>query len=288
MRKRSGGIHAETQESYLKMALLIQSREDKENSMANSNRNPVNLNSSLRRITEVKFQEDRSFTFDSTGSPNKSPNFDEFDFDLEKPVLEKHNSPSALSLDAILTGNSTDLESMESRIEKIEKSYKVMVIGGRNTGKHSLINALFAQTGEDSDVLESNKNCFDLMIKHKEDFLSKKTYQFWIREVPDNRYTPLIQIYYKSVQMFVFVYSIDDRNSFVQVKEAIQEILKEVPKIKFCGILIANKNDQAREIAYEEGLKLKTEYSLSWFVETNIFIEAQTPQITRKIEELIT
>jgi len=51
--------------------------------------------------------------------------------------------------------------------------------------------------------------------------------------------------------------------------------------------VIANKNDKVREVDYDEGFNLKQKYGLSWFIETNIYIESQTPQIIRKIDELI-
>ena len=96
--------------------------------------------------------------------------------------------------------------------------------------------------------------------------------------------------------MFIFVYSIDDKESFKKLIKAIADVIDETPKRKFCGILIANKNDKAsrvwfkfwnnfyrinffKEVEYDEGYQLKMKYNLSWFVETNVMIESQTSQV---------
>ena len=103
----------------------------------------------------------------------------------------------------------------------------------------------------------------DLIIKRKEDHVFSKKYHFWIRELNEDRYDTLIKgiiflravpitklwlVYFKTTQLFIFVYSIDDRESFIKLTKAIADVIDETPKRKFCGILIANKNNNARVI----------------------------------------
>ena len=55
-------------------------------------------------------------------------------------------------------------------------------------------------------------------------------------------------VYFKTTQLFIFVYSIDDKESFRKLEKAIAEVIDETPKRKFCGLLIGNKNDNIRRV----------------------------------------
>lgn len=288
MRKRSGGIHADNQESYLKLALLCQTRENKENSTINVNRPRGNSRGSITPQETRSIYQKNNEVDETRSSKNGETDFNDFDYGNENIVSTvKHNSPSAMSIEAIMDTNATDMDSNLKSFEKIEKNYKIMVVGGRRAGKHTLVNSIFPESKKEDQLLENSENCLDLIIKRKEDHYTCKKYQFWIRELFNDRYDSLIKIYYKSIQLFVFVYSLDDRESFTQVDEAIKSISSELTSNKFVGILIGNKNDKLREVQYDEGLDLKNKYNLSWFVETNMYIESLTPQVLRKFDELL-
>jgi GTPase SAR1 family protein len=290
MRKRSGGLHAENQESYLKLAEIAQTR---------SGREVITFNPARRN--SVKSPSKRTMETHNLGnSPFPTPRqlpgrevrneieFDEFEYTNPEKNKQANNSPSAMTMDALILSDITEMDSMLEEKSKIEYHLKTMMIGSRNTGKHSLINASFHDSQKEDQVLEDSQNCFDLIIKRKEDITSMKKYHFWIQELVDNRYDTYIKLYYPAVQCFIFVYSVDDHKSFEDIEKSIAMLKTEIPHQKFRGILIANKNDKLnREVTYEEGLELKQKHGLSWFVETNRYIEKDTPQIIRKIDELI-
>jgi len=162
-----------------------------------------------------------------------------------------------------------------------------MMIGPNGVGKHTLINSSFGS--HKAEARTSTNSCLDLIIHRKDQSKVSVKYQFWVRTLSDNRYDTLVKVYYQNVSAFIFVYSITDHKSFEKVAEAIELIVEEVPKQKFIGMLIANKSDlnTEREVSYEEGLELKKKFGLSYFVETNHFIEEKTPQIIRKIDDLL-
>jgi len=287
MRQRSGGLHAESQEGYLKLAELAQNRNGREIPFFNvSRRNSIK--SPSRKVADTRYGGNSPFIPDYKPIGNRDIEFEEFDYeDNSQKTKIANNSPSVFNMDSLVLNDSTEMDAIVDDISKIEYNLKIMMVGGRNTGKHSLLNSLFGESKTGDEVLEDSQNCFDLIIKRKEDIISFKKYHFWIQELEDNRYDTYIKLYYHTVQLFIFVYSVDDHKSFEQVDESIASIIKEAPKKKFCGILIANKNDKVREVDYDEGFNLKQKYGLSWFIETNIYIESQTPQIIRKIDDLI-
>jgi len=70
---------------------------------------------------------------------------------------------------------------------------------------------------------------------------------------------------------------------------AIETTKEELGSEKFISLLIGNKSDlsQQREVTYDQGFELKKKYGLNYFTETNHFIEEETPNIIRKLDELL-
>jgi len=90
------------------------------------------------------------------------------------------------------------------------------------------------------------------------------------------------------VKIFVFVYSVTDRESLEGLPRAIVKAKEQVGSDNFIGLLIGNKSDlnDQRVISYEEGLDLKSRYNLKYFYETNNIIEKESRQFIKKIVEL--
>lgn len=144
---------------------------------------------------------------------------------------------------------------------------KVMAIGQTGTGKHCLVDTVF---GEDAQKDMGFTSPFDLVIKHQEQEGFSSTFKFWLRDPTDEKNEPLVKVYYRSINQYIFVYKVNDANSFACLDRAIERVKNEVGEDKFKGILLGNIPDGTaceRQVAYEEGLRLKQKHKLSQFLE---------------------
>ena len=99
---------------------------------------------------------------------------------------------------------------------KFEKSkiFKVMIVGSTGTGRHSLINSAFRENiGSEKKI----RNPFNLVIKHQKQDGCLNTFKFWLRDPSDKKMESLIKIYKKSINLYVFVYKVEDyRNTDIE------------------------------------------------------------------------
>jgi GTPase SAR1 family protein len=291
-RKRSCAFHAETQEEYLKIAKENQFEENFYYNLPAGKQSGLrsqNNKFDISRESEDGFEYERSRemegSFEYDDPIRQSEELDLDDFDSQRPVLK--NSPSACMLD--LYEDSAAVEEMfETEPAQIlrEYTYKYMLIGGLHVGKHALINSQFPDSSDlDSTPLMTR---LDLLIRKTETPTVKTSFEFWIKELFNDSYERLIELYYKKCSVFVFVYDLTSYESFEKLEKEITKIRDCVGAEKFVGVLIATRSDEIdkRTVKYEEGLDLKAKYGLSHFSETNMFIEKETQQLLKKLEQL--
>jgi small GTP-binding protein len=169
--------------------------------------------------------------------------------------------------------------------EFTEREYfmRCVMLGSTNTGKHSLI----ANISEEPKQ-HQNKTGVDLVMKESMCFKTTKKYHFWIRTLGDTSETKdaVWKTYYKFASAFMFVYDITNRDSFESLEKTVKSVLHVVPQNKFFGILVGNKTDlsKQRTVEYSEAMDFKRKYNLNHFIETNSFIEKQTPQIMPRLD----
>ena len=77
-------------------------------------------------------------------------------------------------------------------------------------------------------------------------------YQFWIRGLltegnEKKKFEELFRTYYKNVALFIFVYSINNKESLDCLDEAMETIAKEVPAEKLNTALLGTKCDLEEE-----------------------------------------
>jgi len=171
--------------------------------------------------------------------------------------------------------------------DDVEREYfmRCVVIGGENTGKHSLVNANFSE----ELVQAPHKNGADLLLKTAVRSRTTKKYHFWVRSLSDNDTATKEAIwsaYYKTANTFVFVYDTTDKKSFEALEKAVRNVLQVVPQDKFFGALVGTKNDlyTQREVDYDAVVDFKRKYNFSHFIETNSSIESETPQMLPRID----
>jgi Ras family len=140
---------------------------------------------------------------------------------------------------------------------------KCMVMGSTSSDRYEIINSVFNL----SDVIPLQQT-MDLLLKVEGENNEKKIYQIWMRALDGNKYDSLIKTYYKKISIFIFIYSICEKESFLMLETAINSVAEEIND-KFLGILIGtvSQSSEDREVLYEEGEALKKEKGLSMFIE---------------------
>jgi len=289
MRRRSNTLYADTVEEYTFKALNISNQSYGPTIPMKRSNSKKKLNASLLLpllLTEDKPQavkDSLKIEFESPESTlsnhedKKSNYWSDFDFkERESPEiccssidskfsldLEKHEENSCVTVST----EDTLCSSPESALKTVTR--KFMVIGLSGSGRHSLVNSIFDSKGKEGQ--SSIRQTMDLIIKTRKEEDCETKYQFWMRALNTNRFDGLIKVYYRNASVFLFVYSVANRESFEALNEAIEAVLKEVPREKFVGILLGNKSDleKQRKVNFAEGKLLKEKYNLSIFLETH-------------------
>ena len=180
--------------------------------------------------------------------------------------------------------NSTNDPPKEYIIEKLpdnttdyDKSIKVILLGDSNVGKTRILNCL-----EQRDILQQKTislEYFNYNIK-----INNYTIRMQIWDtVGQDKFNSIIDNYYKTADIAIFVYAINDLKSFNNIENWLEklkekggnnslsisgsnEIMVEKNMIK---ILVGNKKDlhKERKVTYQMGEKLKKENNFNLFKE---------------------
>ena len=180
--------------------------------------------------------------------------------------------------------NSTNDPPKEYIIEKLpdnttdyDKSIKVILLGDSNVGKTRILNCL-----EQRDILQQKTlslEYFNYNIK-----INNYTIRMQIWDtVGQDKFNSIIDNYYKTADIAIFVYAINDLKSFNNIENWLEklkekggnnslsisgsnEIIVEKNMIK---ILVGNKKDlhKERKVTYQMGEKLKKENNFNLFKE---------------------
>ena len=149
---------------------------------------------------------------------------------------------------------------------------QIIVVGDQNVGKTSLINKFLFPEKKINLENYIPTNSFELLwnnylINEKEIICL----QFW--DITGNEfYQQYAENFYKKCSFVFFIYSIDNKKSFLNINKWIEYYKKYNNEKDNILYLIGNKNDleNKREISYEEGLKFSEEKIFNYFVEINI------------------
>jgi small GTP-binding protein len=85
-----------------------------------------------------------------------------------------------------------------------------------------------------------------------------------------SRFKEITRLYYKKTNIVIFVYSITDRKSFINMIEWFEDIEKYAPPNTY-KVLVGNKSDleAKRKVTYEEGEIISQIYNCNMFYETS-------------------
>jgi len=197
--------------------------------------------------------------------------------DIQPP---RNNSPAVFASESCAAIPSVMVDE-----EAPEREYfmRCVVLGSENTGKHTLVGANLAE-----ELGEHTKTGSNFFAKTAVSYKTTKKYHFWVRTLGDDSATKdaLWKTYYKWATTFVFVYDITNKESFEALKKAVESVMKVVPREKFFGVLVGNKNELhgQREVSYDEAVDFKLQYNFSHFIETCAEIEKETPQVIPRLD----
>ena len=159
---------------------------------------------------------------------------------------------------------------------KIDLSFKVIVIGNSAVGKSSLVERATKNRFLEDYCATIGFDYCSFFLKYKDKIIKLQIWDTCGQEI----YQSLITNFYKNSSMAILVYAIDDRKSFEALDNWLKDLKKESsPDIK--TILIGNKIDleNEREVTYEEAEKYSKDYDFFDFYETS----ARTGINTQKV-----
>ena len=166
--------------------------------------------------------------------------------------------------------NDIIIEKLPKSCSVYDKSIKIILLGDSGVGKTSLLNCL-----EPNDIDLNQKKTisleyFNYIIKANNNIIRM---QIW-DTVGHEKFNSIISNYYKTTDVAIFMYSIDNIESFNNINNWFNELNDKGnndDNIKTIKILLGNKNDleKERKVTYEMGEKLKNEKNFYFFQEIN-------------------
>ena len=181
---------------------------------------------------------------------------------LMESKLEENNGNSELVIQ-ILPNNYT----------KYDKSIKIILLGDSGVGKTSIINCLL---GNGKDKFENDTvslEYFNYNIKVNNYIIRMKIWD----TVGHEKFNSITSNYYKTADVAVFIYAINDMNSFNNINNWFDELKDknnaEIEDKNMIKILVGNKNDliNERKVTYETGEQMKKDKSFYLFEEINCY-----------------
>ena len=193
-----------------------------------------------------------------------------------------------------------NLSSEQLKIEKLnddekeyEKSIKVILLGDTNVGKSSVIDRLINNTFNYNPHPTLTLEHYNLIIKVNSFVLRM---QIW-DTAGQEKFDSITSTYYKSTDVAIFVYAINDENSFNRIPGWIKEL--EDKNVKndnnseneeplMVKILLGNKTDleDERKITIEEGENFANNNGFSFFTEISCK-ENKDEENNKKINKII-
>ena len=270
MRRRSCAVHAESFDDYC--VASVQKSLDKDTttsspyvqsqSSSDQSRPDVNLN-----IRSLKKEAQRA-------NPDL---WKEFDFQV-KPTLqdlsEFSEEISRVSTADDLSsscGSPLEQQSSDFNVKDTTVMSTIMVIGSQDTEVPKFIDNLFGESVNGSyDVNPS----FDLIVKEHEFQGQRYKTKLWVQGTVDSKHQRIIDVYYKSVQSYFFVYKDTSRESYDSLVKMIEMIKGKTPADKFTGVLIcvteeteedhkAVSEEETRSLVEKYGLKMKIKMDMT-------------------------
>jgi len=230
------------------------------------------LNSRKLTVTES------SKLFEDFGPVNKCNYKDAFSGDFKNSNSESFDTCSTAvpSISCLTKSHSLSQAMSEEFFEesKVYKSFRGMVIGSKNSGKHFLVNAICPESNFERSFCPKQE--FDLLARKIETDTIIKRYHFWLKEANKKlKFNFLLPVYYRDCKMFFFVYNTNDASTFKCLDREIHLIKEANPGRNLLLVLIGNKIHGTKNIvSFREAMGLKQKHKMQLFRETDLSKES--------------
>jgi len=143
--------------------------------------------------------------------------------------------------------------------EKIEKSFKILLLGDSSVGKTCFLKRYIDDTFQDVYLSTIGFDYKYKCITLKEGKNIKL--QIW-DTAGQERFRTIAKSYYKGAHGIILMYDVTDQKSFDSIKKWLEQIKEEAPN-KVSVLLVANKIDiEKRIITKEDGENIAKSYDL--------------------------
>lgn len=146
------------------------------------------------------------------------------------------------------------------------KSIKIILLGDSNVGKTSIVRRICFNDFEENLSPTFSMEYFDYFIKINDYILRM---QIWDTSGKEE-YNSIVKNHFLSTDFAIYIYSLDNIQSFNKIKEWLTNFQKDNPGNNIKHIILANKKDieeDKRKITFEEGENLAKEYKCNIFKE---------------------
>lgn len=197
------------------------------------------------------------------------------------PILKQSKTQKSTSKNPGKESKEYIIEKLPANITEYDKSIKVILLGDSNVGKTSILNCL-----EQRDILQQKTislEYFNYNIKINSYIIRM---QIW-DTVGQEKFNSITKNYYKTTDVVIFIYAINDLKSFNNIEHWVDELddkgnNNEDNNEKYMiKILVGNKKDLIKErtVKYEMGEKLKKEKNFNLFKEISCHYENKSEAI---------
>ena len=167
--------------------------------------------------------------------------------------------------------------------EKIEKSFKILLLGDSSVGKTCFLKRYIDDTFQDVYLSTIGFDYKYKCITLKEGKNIKL--QIW-DTAGQERFRTIAKSYYKGAHGIILMYDVTDQKSFDSIKKWLEQIKEEAPN-KVSVLLVANKIDiEKRIITKEDGENIAKSYDLDIYessAKDNINVSEAFEDLAEKI-----
>ena len=195
---------------------------------------------------------------------------------MEKEIeeMEKNDITTRLMETEIEEDNPYEIEILSKNHLKYDKSIKIILLGDSEVGKTTILNCL-----EEKEISEAKNNTMSLEYYNYNIKINNYIIRMQIWDtVGQEKFNSITSNYYKTADIAIFIYAINNINSFNNINNWLNELKtkgsndnNEIGEKNMIKILVGNKKDliKERKVTYEMGEKFKNENNFFLFEEIN-------------------
>ena len=215
-------------------------------------------NNLLKGVNEEKLDEKKEEVQNKNENIKNAPNINESQNSIKNNIKENNDEDKDKDKENItIKRNLLDLE-------EYDKSIKVIVLGDSSVGKSSLINRLIK-----NEFVELSAT---LSLEYHTYIISLNEYsirmQIW-DTAGQEKFNSIINNYYKGTEVGIFLYSIENEDSFTNVKQWFDDLKENIGE-NSVNILLGNKTDleqEKRVVTFDQGKDFATKNGFYLFRE---------------------